>query len=468
MPFSSRSGKIRLGGPILSAKVVPMARESIRIGSGAGFSGDRIDPAVALAQHGKLDYLVFECLAERTIALAAQARRHDPENGYDPLLQERLSAVLPAAAANKVKIISNMGAANPVAAARATAAIARKLGAGPLRVAAITGDDVLASISDASRLLEGGTVAEWPGELIAANAYMGAEPLVQALAGGADIVITGRVADPSLFLAPMAHAFGWSWQDWHRLGQGTVVGHLLECAGQVSGGYFADPGFKDVAGLADLGFPFADVTANGEAVISKLHGSGGCITEATCKEQLLYELHDPAAYLTPDVTADFRGVRFEERGPDKVAVSGGTGTARPEQLKVTLGFHEGYVGEGQISYAGPGCVARGQLALGIVEERLKRLGKDVIELRLDMIGVNTVAPNAIAPADQCEVRARIAARARTPEGAVQVGREVEALYTNGPAGGGGATYFVKPIIAVASTLLSRDAIIPRLQWEIVQ
>jgi len=459
--------KISLGWPILSAKVIRMGCDSIRIGSGAGFSGDRIDPAVALAQYGKLNYLVFECLAERTIALAVQARRDDSNKGYDPLLQERLSAVLPAAAANKVKIISNMGAANPVAAAHATAAIARKLGVGPLKIAAITGDDVLAIISDASPLLEGGTVAEWPGELIAANAYLGAEPLVQALAEGADIVITGRVADPSLFLAPMAHAFGWSWRDWRRLGQGTVVGHLLECAGQVSGGYFADPGFKDAAGLADLGFPFADVRANGEAVISKLQGSGGCITEATCKEQLLYELHDPGAYLTPDVTADFRAVRLDERGPDMVAVSGGSGTARPEQLKVTLGFHEGYVGDGQISYAGPGCVARAQLALSIVEERLKRLGDDVIELRGEMIGVNSVAPNAIAPADQREVRARIAARARTPQAARQVGREVEALYTNGPAGGGGVTSFVKPIIAVASTLLSRDAIIPRFHWEIV-
>ena len=329
-----------------------MTRESIRIGCGAGFSGDRIDPAVALAERGKLDYLVFECLAERTIALAVRAKRDDPDKGYDPLLEERLSAVLPAAQANKVTIISNMGAANPVAGARATAAIVRKMGLGPLKIAAIIGDDVLAQISPESPLLEGGTVAQWPGELIAANAYLGAEPLAHALAQGADIVITGRVADPSLFLAPMVHAFGWSWQDWQRLGQGTVVGHLLECAGQVSGGYFADPGLKDVAGLADLGFPFADVAANGEAVVSKLPGSGGCVTSATCKEQLLYELHDPAGYLTPDVTADFRGVRLEERGPDMVAVTGGTGTRTPEQLKVTLGYHEGYFGEGQISYAG--------------------------------------------------------------------------------------------------------------------
>ena len=444
-----------------------MARDSIRIGSGAGFSGDRIDPAVALAEHGRLDYLVFECLAERTIALAVRVRRDEAEAGYDPLLEERLSAVMPAAVANKVTIISNMGAANPVAAAGAAAAIARRLGLGPLKIAAITGDDVLARISPDGVLLEGGTVAQWPGELIAANAYLGAEPVVQALAEGADIVITGRVADPSLFLAPMMRAFGWAGDDWERLGQGTVVGHLLECAGQVSGGYFADPGIKDVAGLAELGFPFADVSANGEAIISKLAGSGGCITAATCREQLLYEVHDPARYLTPDVTADFRGVRLQERGADRVAVSGGRGTTRPERLKVTLGYHEGFLGEGQISYAGPGCVARAELALAIVAERLKRLGPEISELRLDMIGVNSVAPAATAPVDQREVRARVAARTRTAQAAAWIGREVEALYTNGPAGGGGVTQTVKPVIAAASTFVAREEAVPRIQWEIV-
>jgi hypothetical protein len=443
-----------------------MGRNSIRIGSGAGFAGDRIDPAVALAEHGTLDYLVFECLAERTIALAVGAKRDDPEKGYDPLLQERLSAVLPGAVANKVKIISNMGAANPVAAARAAAAIARKLGIGPLKIAALTGDDVLALVSDNSPLLEGGTVAEWPGELIAANAYMGADPVVRALAEGADIILTGRVADPSLFLAPMIYEFGWPADGWQLLGQGTVVGHLLECAGQVSGGYFADPGLKDVPDLADLGFPFADVDANGEAVISKLPGSGGLITTATCKEQLLYELHDPSRYLTPDVTADFRGVRLEQRG-STVAVSGGSGTARPEKLKVTLGYHEGYFGEGQISYAGPGCVSRANLALGIVEERLKRLGGEIIELRLDLIGVTAIAPAARPPAEQKEVRVRVAGRARTPQAAAWIGREVEALYTNGPAAGGGATQSVKPVIAAASTLINRDCVIPSIHWEMV-
>ena len=209
------------------------------------------------------------------------------------------------------------------------------------------------------------------------------------------------------------------------------------------------------------------MAADGRAIISKLSGSGGCITRATCTEQLLYELHDPARYLTPDVTADFRGVRLEERGRDTVAVSGGTGMTRPDQLKVTLGFHEGYMGEGQISYGGPGCVARAELALAIVEQRLKRQALDLLDLRLDLIGVNSIAPSASAPAGQNEVRARVAARARTPQAAARIGREVEALYTNGPAGGGGVSHLIKPVIGVASTSLPRDRVNPLISWEMV-
>ena len=341
------------------------------------------------------------------------------------------------------------------------------MGLGPLKIAAIIGDDVLAQISPESPLLEGGTVADWPGELIAANAYLGAEPLVHALAQGADIVITGRVADPSLVFGADGARVWVVLAGLAATGPGDSGGASVGMRRSGQRRLFRGSRAKDVAGLADLGFPFADVAANGEAVVSKLSGTGGCVTPVTCKEQLLYELHDPAGYLTPDVTADFRGVRLEECGADMVAVSGGRGTVRPEQLKVTLGYREGYFGEGQISYAGPGCAARGRLALGIVEERLRRMDKDIIEIRLDLIGVNSVAPAAEAAAGQSEVRARVAARTRTPQAAVQVGREVEALYTNGPAGGGGVTQSVKPVIAAASMRMARAGITPRIHWEAV-
>lgn len=445
-----------------------MAKSIVRIGSGAGFAGDRIEPAVELARRGALDYLVFECLGERTVSLAVSAKQKDPDGGYDPLLAERMEAVLPHAVRNRTRIISNMGAANPRAAARRTAQIARRLGLGGLKIAAIEGDDVLAVATARDlRLMEtGAALSSLPSAPISANAYIGAEPIVEALAAGADIVLTGRAADPSLFLAPLVHEFGWAFDDWQTLGRATATCHLLECAGQVTGGYFADPPFKVVPDLAELGFPLAEVASDGSAVITKLPDAGGCVTIATCTEQLLYELHDPTAYLTPDVTADFSTIGLRQDGKDRVAIEGGGGRARPAQLKVSIGYHEGYIGEGQISYAGPGCVGRGQLALDVVRDRLKsRLGER--EARFDLIGCNAIYPGAVPASEPEEVRARVAVRAETPELAALPGREVEALYTNGPAGGGGATASVKPVLAIVSALIDRDLVKTSIDWELL-
>ncbi|MEO8075213.1 MAG: acyclic terpene utilization AtuA family protein [Acidobacteriota bacterium] len=438
-----------------------MSGRTLRLGAGAGYSGDRIEPAVELAAHGKIDYLVFECLAERTIALAQQVRAKDARAGFDPLLLDRMRAVLPVCHANRVRIITNMGAANPTGAADAVRALARELGCHGLRVAAVTGDDVLDHArGNSSAVLDTGEPAHTIVErLLSANAYLGIEPLLDALAQGADIIITGRVADPSLFLAPQVHEFGWALNDWNRLGAGTVVGHLLECAGQVTGGYFADPGRKEVEGLARLGFPIAEVSADGTAVITKVSGSGGRVTVATCTEQLLYEIHDPAAYYTPDVVADFSGVRFTDVGTDRVHVQGGRGRQKPATLKVTLGYRDGFIGEGQISYAGAGARQRGELALEIVTERLSASGRRIDELRCDLIGINALhGAVGAGHSDPYEVRVRIAGRASTASDAVWVGNEVEALYTNGPAGGGGATRSVREVLAVASMLLPRDQI----------
>ena len=338
-----------------------------RIGAGAGYAGDRIDPAQALAERGGLDALVFECLAERTIALAQLRRARDPGHGYDPLLQARMCAVLPACVRQGVRVISNMGAANPEAAGQAVLAVARELGLPRLRVAVVTGDDVLGWVRTHDvALMEcpGAARASELGErLISANAYLGAEALLPALTTGADVVITGRVADPALFLAPLMHAFGWRADDWPQLGQGVLVGHLLECAAQVSGGYLADPGHLDVPDLHDVGFPLAEVQPDGSAVITKLDGTGGRVDRLSCTAQLLYEIEDPARYLQPDVVADFSGVRLEEVGPSRVRATGASGQPRPDLLKATLGYRDGWIGEGQISYAGPGARERGALAL---------------------------------------------------------------------------------------------------------
>jgi hypothetical protein len=443
---------------------------TIRIGAGAGYSGDRIEPAVELAERGRLDYLVFECLAERTIALAQEARQKDADVGFDPLLVDRFNAVLRPCLAGKVKIITNMGAANPVGAARTAANVARGLGILGLKIAALTGDDVteLLRHRDLPLIETQGRVSDIAGQMISANAYLGAAPIVEALGGSADIVITGRVSDPALFLAAIVHEFHWSWNDWDRLGKGTLVGHLLECAGQITGGYFADPGYKDVPDLARLGFPLAEVGEDGAAVITKLASAGGTVSLKTCKEQLLYELHDPTRYFQPDVVADFSGVRFVEVGPDRVAVSGGSGRPRTDTLKVTIGYRDGYVGEGQISYAGAGAQARARLALAIVAERLKLTGVATTELRLDIIGADSVhrGPHSDDARESNDVRIRVIGRTATLKDAIRIGNEVEALWLNGPAGGGGAWKSAREVIAAVSTLIPRSEVKTQITYEV--
>jgi hypothetical protein len=440
---------------------------TVRIGSGAGYSGDRIEPAVELCAKGDIQYLGFECLAERTIALAQQERMQNAAAGFDPLLEQRMSAILEICKSKGIKIITNMGAANPGAAARKTAEIAKRLGVGRLSVAAVTGDDVLGICKQHNLpLLEiDGRMNDLGNRIVSANAYLGAEPIAEALAAGADVVITGRVSDPALFLAPLIREFGWAMDDWDHLGRGTLAGHLLECAGQITGGYFADPGYKDVADLSRLGFPIGEVSEDGNLLVTKVPGSGGVVTEATCKEQLLYEVHDPACYVQPDVVADFSHVTIEEVGRDTVRVQGGRGAPRTGTLKVSVGYVDGYVGEGQISYAGPGALERGRLALNVVRERLSLTGVQTRETRFDVIGVDSLHGATLPRGrEPYEVRIRVVGRTDSMAEAVRIGNEVETLYTNGPAGGGGAWKSAREVVAVASVLLPRGLVKPTVQF----
>jgi hypothetical protein len=442
----------------------------VRIGAGAGYSGDRIEPAIELAERAHIDYLVFECLAERTIALAQQERRSDPARGYDPFLEARMRAVLPACRRRGIRVVTNAGAANPAAAARRVAEIARELGLRGLRVAAVVGDDVLALVQ--RRAAEGELRDECGAlmaleHIISANAYLGAETIVEALAQGADVVITGRVADSSLFLAPLVHEHGWSADDWTRRARGAVAGHLLECAGQVTGGYFVDPTFKDVPNLARLGFPIGEVDTDGAITVTKLADTGGCVTVRTCAEQLLYEVHDPRAYVTPDVCVDISEATITELATDRVRVEGVAGRERPDRLKVSVGHSDGFVGEGQISYAGPGAVARARVALEVVAERLRMTGVQHDELRLDLIGIDALhgARLSSGASEPYEVRARVAARCATLRDARRIGEEVEMLYTNGPAGGGGVARCTRELVGVTSTFVPRDEVHTAIQWE---
>ncbi len=273
--------------------------KKIRIGGGAGFAGDRVDPAVTLIERGDLDYIIFECLAERTIGLARQEMLKDPEKGYSRLLEYRLSQVLKPAKEHGVKIITNMGAVNPKAAVAKAMEIAKAQGLTGLKFAAVSGDDVFDRLEEyyGEPILEfPGKVGEWKDRVVSANAYMGAEGIIQALKEGADVVITGRVADPTLTLAPLRYEYGWTIDDADKIGQCVLAGHLLECGGQVTGGYYADPGYKEVPDLDNLGFPLVEFDETGHFVLTKVAGTGGLVCPDTCKEQMLYEIHNPAAY----------------------------------------------------------------------------------------------------------------------------------------------------------------------------
>lgn len=428
---------------------------TLRIGCGAGFSGDRLEPSLILASKGQIQYLVLECLAERTIGLAQKRKLADPAKGYDPLLERRIHMLLPTLVSNKVKLITNMGAANPIAAAEKIIEIATKLGL-KSKVAAVTGDDVLGVLDTNVAAIETGKPLKESGNIVSANAYLGFEGILEALRANADIIVTGRVADPSLFVAPMIHEFKWSETNYDLIGKATVLGHLMECAGQVTGGYFADPGKKDVPDLANLGHPILIVDQDGKGIITKVKGTGGVVDLRTVKEQLLYEVVDPHQYFTPDVVADFTSVRLTHIGEDEVSVSGGTGQIRPATLKVSVGYQAYYLGEGEITYGGPHALERGKLAEEIISERLKN---KFPELRIDLIGHTSVHGGQLSK-DHApyEVRLRASARCSSLADAQIVGEEVEALYTNGPAGGGGVRKNASEVIGIVSTLVDRSKV----------
>lgn len=450
------------------------ATPPLLIGCAAGFSGDRTDAAGPVVDtliarlrsgpSGQRAVLIFETLAERTLALAQLRRRADPDAGYEPLLDDVLRPVLARALAAGIRIVSNFGAANPRGAAAHIARMARELGMPVPRIAVVEGDD-LSSPAQRDLLREqlGGVMDDL--NVVSANAYIGAEPIAAALRDGAQVVVCGRVADPSLAVGPALAHFGWATDDWDRLARATMAGHLLECGAQVCGGYFADPGYKEVPAMEDIGFPIAEIDADGHCVIGKAESTGGLVTEATVKEQLLYEVHDPSAYLTPDVVADISEASVAIVGPNRVRVHGVRGHARPAQLKVNVCHEGGWLAEGEISYAGPRAEARARLAADTLRKRLRSL-----DLRVDLIGVLSILGDdqgralAATPAGGVrDVRLRVAATHAERKEAERLCREVTALYTCGPAGGGGVRTALTPRLNTVSCLVSREAVPTRYQ-----
>lgn len=434
-------------------------KRGFTIGAGAGFAGDRIEPAVQMAESGEVDAIALECLAERTLVNALRMRESSADAGFDPRLARRLGPLLPHVARG-CRIVTNLGAANPAAAGRAARRLAQDLGCPNLRIASVIGDDVSAQVQEVewTQPIEGG---EW----IGAHAYLGLGPMVAALADGADIVITGRVADSSLLAAAPVQALNLRGQS---LAAALTVGHLLECSGQISGGNLTEPKVPDLSAeeFARIGYPIADVAPDGSSTIRLLDGHPGRLNVVSCTLQLLYEVHDPRAYITPDAVLDFSGIRFEETGHNRVRMSGAHGAPRPERLKV-IGFlaRRGLIADVEIAYSGTGALARARLAADILRLRLAReLG--LADFLVDLVGIDSVLGAGSRPlmCEPPELRVHVSARCEDAGIAQAVEDEVYALTISGPAGGGSVRSERRPRVESITGFLPRDRVVARIEW----
>lgn len=438
--------------------------QTLAVGCAAGFSGDRTDAAApvvrTLIARGGPSALIFENLAERTLAIHQLAKQANPLLGYEPLLELELRPVLADCLAHRITIVGNFGAANPEGAARVIERLAAELGLPRPRIAVVKGDDL--SGETARPILRdhlGGDFDE--ARFVCANAYQGAQEIADAIRAGAQIVVTGRVADPSLTVGPALAHFGWRADDWNAIAGATMAGHLLECGAQVTGGYFADPGVKDVPGLDDVGFPIAEIAVDGSCIVSKAANTGGMVDERTVKEQLLYELHDPGAYITPDVVADITEATVARVGRDRVRLSGVRGHPRTATLKANVFFDGGWFGEAEISYAGRNAEARARLAMDVID---KRMGAR-LPLRFDLIGVSSILGDdsgrmlQSAPVGDCtDVRLRVAGQHQDLAVIDLLLRELTCLWTGGPAGGGGVRVAKRRRLSTRSCLIARERV----------
>jgi hypothetical protein len=432
-------------------------QDVVRIGCGSAYATDRLDWALALADSGLVDYMGFDCLAERTLALAQIRKMANPQTGHDERLERIIETFAPFLARGG-RITGNFGAANVDSGLALARATFERLGLAGKRLGVVRGDDVLEQIvaSNAELPERGCRVLDVRDSLVSAHAYIGAEPLVELLACGADFLMGGRIADPSLFVGPICHELSWKLDDWDRVGLATAAGHLLECGTQVTGGNFADPTVQPVPRPHHLSFPFAEVSAD-QIVVGKLPDTGGMVSTRTVKAQLGYEIHDPSAYLTPDVTADFELASAEQVDVDRVRVRGMTGRARPDRLKVLVGIDLGWKGVTEMSYGGPGCVERAALAREIVETRLAPVADQIDEIRFDLIGVSSLYEGRLSTEHPAEVRLRIAARCATETVARTLLQESE--YLNfGPAGVGGRTASLSRAIGVTPAMIDRSEV----------
>ena len=443
--------------------------KTVRLGAGMAFWGDSVKPAAEMIRKGEIDYLCCDHLAELTMSILAKQRKRNPEFGYTRDILALLEGVLPIALDKGVKIVTNAGGANPRACAEAIAGLVKELGLSGVRIGIVTGDDIEARIDDLMtdgvefvNMDNGRPLSEVRDRLTHAAVYTGSEGVVQALAGGADVVVCGRVTDIALYLGPLMYEFGWASDDWDRLGMATAVAHAIECGGQATGGLYAG-GWQDIPSLETLGYPIAEVSEDGTAIITKTPDTGGRVDVGTLSEQMIYEILDPSNYLTADVTADFSQIRLEQVGPDQVRLSGATGKPRPQTLKVNMGYRAGYVGEITFTYTWPDVYEKAQRGLAFLKNRLERAEFEYTDEIVEYIGHNSAWGNVIeepTDPDRNELVVRYAARCDDAENARKVFTESVPLYNNGPAGvaGVGTRPPLKELYGLWSALIPRESV----------
>ncbi len=440
--------------------------KSVRVAGGLGFYGDSWQPIKASIERGNVRYVASDHLAELTLAILQKDRQRDPNLGYTRDLVPMLAELLPLALPRGVKFLLNAGGLNPMAAREVLLTALKKFGV-KLKVGVVLGDSVMERLDELqemgvslAHMDTGQDIATMRERMLFASAYLGARPLVEALAEGADIVLTGRVADAALFLAPMVHELSWQWDDWDKLAQGIVVGHLMECSGQATGGNFGGD-WRSIPDLAHIGYPIAEVSENGDAVITKAPGTGGRVNFDTLREQLLYEVHDPSHYITPDVDVDMTTLHLEEIGPDQVRVTGATGRPAPETLKVVAGYEDGYMGQAIIGYAWPDALAKAQAAAEILQQQMHETGLKPEETLVEYLGYNSIHGSLADPthiADLNEVYLRIAIRCADKRDADKLGRLLPPLGLSGPPfiGGAGGVTPSRSLLGIWPTLAPRS------------
>ena len=420
--------------------------KQVRLGCGLAFWGDNIQPALDMVERGDIDYLCCDHLAELTMSILNKQKARDPELGYTRDVIDLLRNVLPTCHEKGIKVITNAGGANPRSCALRIAELCGTLGIHGLKIALVTGDDILGRLDelmadgvDFESLDTGQPLSTVRDRMTHANVYIGCEGIVEALELGADIVVCGRVTDMALYLGPMRHELGWAADAWELLGAGTAIAHLVECGGQATGGLYAG-GWREVPDLERIGYPIVDVFEDGTAVITKAPGTGGEVSVGTLSEQLVYEVLDPGNYLTADATADLTQIRLEQIGTNEVRVTGARGLPRPATLKVNMGYRAGFVGEAQFTYTWPDAYEKARGGIALLEKRLEMAGFRADAVRVEYLGWDSMWGGVLPPPDAPELNeivVRYAARCPDPGEARKVYHESVPLYNNGPAGVGG-------------------------------